>query len=131
MLLVVLLKDILFLKVSEQHHDLIQDTLDVILRHALQALAQLVIHEQADVFRASLTQVDEGFKAVVQDVLERLVIVEGHSNDSAERKQKRRPHGVYTQSSDSQHVTSSAHHTCERSTQSHDAGCRPSLTTDL
>jgi len=87
-LLVILLKDVLFLKVSEQHHDLIQDTLNVILWHALQALAQLVIHEQANVFRAPLTQVDEGFKAVVQDILESLVIIERRSNDSADRQKK-------------------------------------------
>ena len=83
MLLVVLLKDILLLEVSEQHHDLVQNALNVIVCHPLQALAQLVVHEQADELWAALTQVDEGLKAVVQNILEGLVIVEGCGDDSA------------------------------------------------
>lgn len=77
MLLVVLLKHILLLQVPKQHHDPVQHALHIILIHALQASPQLVIHEEADVLRAALAQVDEGLKAVVQDILEGLVIVEG------------------------------------------------------
>ena len=83
MLLVILFEDVLFLKVSEQHHDLVKDSFDVIFAHAFQALAQLIIHEQADVLRTALTQVDERLKAVIQSVLESLVVVERHSNDPA------------------------------------------------
>lgn len=83
MLLVVLLKDILLLEVSEQHHDLVQYTLYIIVCHALQALAQLVIHEQADELWAALAQVDERLKAMVQDILKCLVIVEGGGNNPA------------------------------------------------
>ena len=83
MLLVVLLEDILLLEVSEQHHDLVQNTLNVIVCHSLQALTQLVVHEQADEFWAALAQVDERLKAMVQDILECLVIVEGGGNDPA------------------------------------------------
>ena len=83
MLLVVLLKHIFLLQVSEQHHDLVQDALNIILIHALQAPPQLVIHEKADVFWAALAQVDEGLKAVVQHILEGLVIVEGVGDDPA------------------------------------------------
>ena len=83
MLLVILLKHILLLKVSEQHHDLVQDALNVVVGHPLQALAQLVIHKQADELWAALTQIDEGLKAMIQHILEGLVIVERHSNDPA------------------------------------------------
>ena len=83
MLLVVLLKHILLLEVSEEHHDLVQDTLNVIVSHALQALTQLVVHEQADELRAALAEVDERLKAVVQHVLESLVVVEGGGDDPA------------------------------------------------
>lgn len=83
MLLVVLLKHVLLLEVSKQHHDLVQHALNVIVCHSLQALAQLVIHEQANELWAALTQVDEGLKAMVQDILKGLVIVEGGGNDPA------------------------------------------------
>lgn len=86
MLLVVLLKDILLLEVSKQHHDLIQYTLNVVVCHTLQPLAQLVIHEQTYELRAALTQVDEGLKAVVQDILKGLVVAEGGRNDPAQSK---------------------------------------------
>lgn len=83
MLLIILLKDILLLEVSKQHHDLVQNTLNIIVCHSFQALAQLVIHEQADELWAALTQVDERLKAMVQDILECLVVVERGGNDPA------------------------------------------------
>lgn len=83
MLLIILLKDILLLEVSKQHHDLVQNTFNIIVCHSFQALAQLVIHEQADELWAALTQVDERLKAMVQDILECLVVVERGGNDPA------------------------------------------------
>ena len=90
MLLVVLLKHVFLLEVSEQHHDLIQHTLNVIVCHSLQALAQLVVHEQANELWAALTQVDEGLKAMVQDILKGLVIVERGGDDPALKKDLRK-----------------------------------------
>ena len=61
-LLVVLLKDVLLLEEAEEHHDLVQHRLDIILVHALQPLPQLVIHEQGDELGRPLVQVDEVLK---------------------------------------------------------------------
>ena len=83
MLLVVLLKHILLLEVSKQHHDLVQHTLNVIVCHSLQALAQLVVHEKTDELWAAKTQIDEGLKAMVQDILKGLIVVEGGGDDPA------------------------------------------------
>jgi hypothetical protein len=83
MLLVVLLKEILLLQVPKQHHDLVQNLLDIVLTETADALPQPVIHKQADVLRTAGAQVYEELERRVDNVLERLVVVEGLADDPA------------------------------------------------
>mmetsp|Transcript_2907 Transcript_2907/g.8203 ORF Transcript_2907/g.8203 Transcript_2907/m.8203 type:complete len:222 (+) Transcript_2907:1092-1757(+) len=64
-LFVILLKHILLLEESEEHHDFIQHNLCIIFSHSLKTSSQLVIHEQGDELRRSQVQVDEVLKCLI------------------------------------------------------------------
>jgi hypothetical protein len=76
-LLVVLLKDVLLLEEAENHHDLVERLLDLVLGGALEAELELVVDEERQILGALVVEVDKVLKGLVDGVLEGLVRVEG------------------------------------------------------
>mmetsp|Transcript_31817 Transcript_31817/g.61229 ORF Transcript_31817/g.61229 Transcript_31817/m.61229 type:complete len:652 (+) Transcript_31817:470-2425(+) len=82
MLLVILLEDVLLLQVAEEHHDFVEQRVNLLVRGAAHALAHVLVHEEGDVLWRSLVEVEEELKRLVERVVELLVPVKGALNDS-------------------------------------------------